>query len=189
MEIWKDIRGLEGYYKISNLGRVKSLDRVSNNRTYKGKVLKTKPGTHGYVQLNLCKDNIRYRLSIHRLVAEHFVSKIKGKEEVNHKNGIKHDNRSENLEWVSRIENLNHAVLTGLTNIKGKNHPRAKSVINCRGEVFDTIREAAAKYKVKHSHISSVCKGVYGYKTSGTYSDGTRVKWAYVKYEVLNGVR
>lgn len=115
-EIWKDISGYEGLYQISNFGRVKSLPRVriGNGTPYltKEKILGKGIGaTRGYCRVTLCKEpNNQKMFYIHRLVAMAFVSKIEGKDVVNHINGIRTDNRAENLEWTTIEENLQHAL-------------------------------------------------------------------------------
>lgn len=118
-EIWKFIDGYEGWYEISNMGRVRSLDRTvyfrdgKRSRDYKGKILKCKYH-HGYQMVNLLKNKEINTVYVHRLVIETFIPKEDGKEWTNHKNGIKSDNRVENLEWCTPSENNNHAVEMGL---------------------------------------------------------------------------
>lgn len=113
-EIWKDIRGYVGYYQVSNRGRVKSVHRViirknKGPQTIHEKILS--PGKlYGkkdgyYLVVMLCKIGVDKTFQVHRLVAEAFIPKIKGKPEVNHINEIKHDNRVENLEWNNHREN------------------------------------------------------------------------------------
>jgi hypothetical protein len=92
------------------------------------KVRKLKPFKHpkGYLLIDIWNDNQRKQMLVHRLIAETFISNPQNKPEVNHKNGIKSDNRVQNLEWNTPKENMNHAKSTGLWNIGGENHYRAK---------------------------------------------------------------
>ena len=100
MENWKDVAGYEGRYQVSNCGRVKNI------RT--GRVLRPAKNSRGYLRVLLCKDNEKKNRSVHRLVALAFVPSEREGLEVNHKNGVKTDNRAENLEWVTRSENMVH---------------------------------------------------------------------------------
>ena len=105
-EEWKEIKNTMGYYSISNRGRVKS------NRN--NIIMKPIPITKGYVKVNIkINGHNEYKL-IHRLVAESFIDNPYNKPEVNHKNGVKTDNRVENLEWVTGEENRDHAKRMGL---------------------------------------------------------------------------
>jgi hypothetical protein len=124
IEIWKDIVGWEGLYEVSNLGNIRSADRVIAGpkpcgRRIKGRLRKTLIA-RGYVSINLLdkKTGRSTRNSVHRFMAEAFIPNPENKPEVNHKNGIKHDNRLENLEWVTRSENSLHAWETGLKKAK-----------------------------------------------------------------------
>jgi hypothetical protein len=111
-EIWKDIKGFEGRYQVSNMGRVRSLDRTDIDcrgriRHTKGMVLKDSFNDHGYYRVSLSDGHRNYtHYEVHRLVALHFVPGYKEGLVVNHKNEIKTDNRAENLEWCTQAYNL-----------------------------------------------------------------------------------
>lgn len=129
MEIWKEIKGYEGLYEVSNLGNVRSIDRiVPPGKKLKGierkQYLNKK---NGYLYVNLSRNGKGKTCPVHRLVGEAFIEKAEGKNTINHINENKLDNRATNLEWLSLMENLkfgthyerakkNHAV------IRGKDH-------------------------------------------------------------------
>lgn len=114
MEIWKDIEGYEGYYQVSNLGRVKSLERKVRNtlksyRIIKERILKPTPKKEGYLDISLNISQKRKHFYVHRLVASHFIGNPEKGMDVNHKDGNKKNNNVDNLEWLSRAENHAHA--------------------------------------------------------------------------------
>ena len=103
-EIWKDIKGYEGLYQVSNLGRVK--------RVTTGRVLKQFPNKQGYLLVSLCKTGKQKSFAIHRLVAQAFILKPENKPEVNHIDEDKTNNMVSNLEWCTRVENNNYGTRT-----------------------------------------------------------------------------
>ena len=110
-EIWKDIEGYEGLYQVSNLGRVKSLEKIRGVQFQKEKILIPQTIKGGYLRIGLSKNGKSTKFLIHRLVAEAFIPKHFT---VNHKDGNKTNNSLDNLEWVSQKENNIHAYQTGL---------------------------------------------------------------------------
>lgn len=128
-EIWRDVPDYVGLYQVSNLGRVKSLDRDLKGgagskgiRTYKGKVLNQENMKAGYRGIRLWVNGKSKRYSAHQLVALAFIPNPDDKRTVNHINGCKTDNNVCNLEWHTYSENLIHAFDTNLkSNPKGSN--------------------------------------------------------------------
>lgn len=106
-EIWKDINNFEGYYQISNLGRVRSLDRVINGQKFNGKIIVPFVTKIGYIQTSLYKDHKEYKKYIHRLMMETFYP-IDGMEnlDINHIDRDKTNNKLDNLRWVTHKENM-----------------------------------------------------------------------------------
>tara|TARA_R100001086_G_scaffold122806_2_gene63211 strand:+ start:436 stop:1005 length:570 start_codon:yes stop_codon:yes gene_type:complete len=186
-EVWKDIKGYEGYYQVSNLGRVRSIDRTIKgldgiNKFFKGRILKNIL-IKNYYSVHLSFHNIKKLKRVHRLVAKAFVPNIENKPQVNHIDGNKLNNIACNLEWTTAKENIDHAVSKGLIvppSLKNKRgeHVKNKSVINCKGEVFISITEACKAYNIKSKRdISRACKGERN--SAGKYSDGSKIKWYY----------
>lgn len=189
MEIWKDIENFEGYYQVSNTGRVRSLTRTiitnsGHSATYTGRDLKLKTDRYGYYVAFLCKrtEGVRKSITVHRLVAITFLEVVKGKNLVNHIDGNKKNNNVDNLEWVTSKENTHHAIKNGLVDL---NRVRERMVLinrsNCKGVMqmkdgvdlafFPSLQEACLKVTqgkyANSSSIAACCKGrrktAYGY--------------------------
>jgi hypothetical protein len=164
METWKDIIGYEGFYQISDQGRVKSLSRLVDNHSGFKKVLKEKiliPSISktGYFVVSFKKNNKRKTFKVHRLIAFAFIPAIKGKEYVNHINGIKLDNTIKNLEWCTIKENNLHAVANKLRNDIGVDNNNSKlkkeDVLFIRESKLK-LKELSLKFGICESTVSKV---------------------------------
>lgn len=157
-EIWKDVKDYKGLYQVSNIGNVKSL---RNNKILKFLYRRKE----AYASVILCDDKKRKQFTVHRLVCVAFLLNPENKEQVNHKNGIKNDNRLENLEWVTRSENIIHAFNIGLKKIKkGQNHGMSKINEIQAKEIkythFDiSLKEIGKIYGIKASQVCKIKKG------------------------------
>lgn len=172
IEIWKEIKGYERCYHVSNLGRVKSIGRLSENNFagtifLEERILKH-TNSHGYRSVVFSLFGKVKTMSVHRLVAQAFIPNPENKCDVNHINGIKHDNRVENLEWNTRSENCLHAFKTGLFVIsKDRN---CKEVINLEyGIFYDSLIEAAFTTHYSAKYLGNVLRGKKRNKTRLEY--------------------
>ena len=118
-EIWIDVKGYEGLYQVSNLGNVKRLDGIIVTKRFVvkpklGKILNLTIKDNGYLSAMFSNKNNKKRFYVHRLVGLAFLENPENKKTINHINGVKTDNRLENLEWCTYSENLNHAIFSKL---------------------------------------------------------------------------
>jgi hypothetical protein len=160
-EVWKDINDFEGMYKVSNLGNLK---RLLGKGVFAERLICRNIDRYGYIKRVLCRDGKMFYFTEHRLVANSFIENPENKATVNHINGIKTDNRVENLEWNTNLENKQHAINLGLTNLKGTNHPKCKlteeQVIEIRKIGFTKTRTSLSKkYGVCRNSILRIITG------------------------------
>lgn len=182
-EIWMPIKGYEGYYEVSNYGRIKSLGRwvsrlVRGGFYKKERIVNKAANSSGYYELRFSVDKNKSKTNmIHRVVASHFLPNPENKPEVNHIDGNKTNNSVENLEWATRSENQYHAYATGLkkpakSTRPGKWHGGSKPIIQTlpdgREVKWESIRMAAANLGLSSGNISGACRGklkrCYGFK-------------------------
>jgi NUMOD4 motif/HNH endonuclease len=165
IETWKDIEGYERLYQVSNLGQVRSLNRkdTNGNRQLLEKILKPSKTKKGYLRVCLCVNSVIKTFSVHRLVAIEFIPNSDNKPEINHINGIKHDNSVNNLEWATARENRLHACREGLAgSTKGSSHGCSKlcetSVLNIRKQLASGILVAivAKEFQVSIDTIYNI---------------------------------
>lgn len=159
-EIWKDIKDYEGLYQVSNWGRVKSLRRLITNQYnsfyIEEKILKPQKNRYGYLYVNLYKNGIMKHITIHKLVAETFISNRNNLPCINHKDENKTNNVVTNLEWCNysynnyygtrtkrAVEKLSKIVLQ--YDLNGNFIKEWKSVTECRRNGF--------------KHVDDVCRG------------------------------
>lgn len=148
-EIWKDVKGCNGRYQVSNLGRVKSLPKKTKTKTMimTGTITKI-----GYIRFNLSVNkNMKKHHLAHRLVAIAFLDNKENKRCVNHIDGNKINNRVENLEWCTHLENNRHAMRTGLNIIAGESNGQAKLT----EKIVLSIRKSRSEGK-KYREISEL---------------------------------
>lgn len=148
IEEWRTIPGYEGYYEVSNMGRVRSLDRIKRSgygstSKIKGKVLKPGRTLRGYTQVNLYKDGNSEMLLLHRIVAKVFIPNNDSKEKrtVNHIDGNKENNCINNLEWATYSENHIHAFKHGLRHWKDGMGLKSIPVVQLNRETGEFIAE------------------------------------------------
>ena len=174
-EIWKDIKGYEGLYKVSNLGRVKSV-HFNHSKKVTEKILKPIKDRDGYVDAFLYKNGKVKHFKMHRLVAEAFIPNPNNLPQINHIDENVNNNRVDNLEWCTVGYNINYGKRNEKVSnaLKGRKRSEeykknlSKSISKSRGkkiicittgEIFNTIKLAEIKYNIDHSSIIRYFKG------------------------------
>ncbi|WP_369378748.1 NUMOD4 domain-containing protein [Lysinibacillus fusiformis] len=161
-EVWVGITDYEGY-EVSNLGRVRSLDRViSGGKRRTGKILKQHYNHGGYPYVSLYKNGKGRKITVHRIVAKSFIPNPDNKEEVNHIDGRKNNNSVDNLEWSTRLDNTRHSYSTNLNVCYGENHHQAKLTNDQVLEIYERVHKGekgvslAQEFGVYKSVISDI---------------------------------
>lgn len=171
-EIWKDIKGYEGLYQVSNFGRVRSLNY---NHTNTIRILVCSVASWGYLNVTLHKNGKQKVFLVHRLVAEAFIPNPNGYKEINHKDEDKTNNLVENLEWCDRFFNINYGnrtelVKNKLTNRKDKSKPVFQYDLNGNFiKEWPSIKEIVRQLNYNKSCISFCCRNFRNIKTAYGY--------------------
>lgn len=171
--IWKDVPSYEGYYQVSSCGLIKSISRVVKYRENhsglrKERILKLNVTKSGYVHAVICIDKVNKTVKVHRLVALAFIPNPENKPCVNHINGIKTDNRVENLEWCTYAENTQHAFKTKLkSGVKGEESHLSKlkteDIMKIRllySEGCHSQNELGKMFNVSQSQIARIINNI-----------------------------
>lgn len=173
-EVWKAVVGFEGLYEVSNLGRVRSLDRYIDRADgttafYRGKVLS--PAGNPYLHVQLCNGCTHVQGRIHRLVAEAFVPNPNGLPQVDHIDCNKQNNRADNLRWCTLQDNTRYACENNLmrTQPYSERSPevrekqaaaRRRAVIRSDGKWYKSTTDAAKDLGVSRGAVSHVLRGL-----------------------------
>lgn len=176
-EKWESIENYNGKYEVSNMGRVKSL--CDKNGRKRELILTPRISKNGYLYVNLWGNSKSKTYKIHRLVAEKFCAKNDNPQCVNHINGVKTDNRAENLEWCSYSYNTKHALQNGLMKatigekdgmygVHGKDHPSSKPLLqyDLQGNFIKEWENAVEAGKVLGYNGSSIQRCARGERKS-----------------------
>ena len=180
-EIWKEIKGYEGLYEVSNKGRIKTLKYNHGN---KHKILKCniKKNRYGYLSVTLCKNKIHKDYSIHRLVATHFIPNPKNLYSINHIDENKKNNCVENLEWCTIEYNNNYGNhIKNITKIKIEKYGKRINQYTTDGEylkTWDCISQTQKTLKI--NNISACLSGKQ--KTAGGFI------WKYADEDCKNEI-
>ena len=176
-EIWKDVAGYEGLYKVSSIGRVRSLDRIiKGKRTipFKGRLLLSAISGGGYPWIMLCNKGEEKYKTIHRLVSIAFILNPKNKPCVNHIDGDKTNNHIFNLEWVTHKENVQHAYKIGLRDSQHLIGENSRQSHLTKQDVLD-IRE-----KYSNGTKQYVLAREYGVTSTAILKIRKRVNWSHI---------
>lgn len=162
-EVWKSIVGFEGLYEVSDLGRVKSLERPTNQFSCPF-IRKQQLNKFGYLTVGLTKNNKPKTFTVHRLVAMAFILNPDNKEQINHKDGNKKNNRLSNLEWCNAQENQSHRYLE-------LGHEASNRLLN-KEQVFEILSQKGKSWRKKIAekfNVSEAC--IKAVRTGNNYKD------------------
>lgn len=162
-EIWKDITGYEGHYQVSNLGSVRSMNKIAKGKNnsskfFKGRILQPSL-SEGYLSVGLCKNGKQSTIRVHRLVAKTFIPNPENKRTVNHIDENKLNNNVENLEWATDKENCNHGSRTIKSSVNRYKPVKQLSLSGNLIKVHRGIKLASEDTGISQKRIVDVLKG------------------------------
>ena len=188
-EEWRSVKGYEGFYEVSDMGRVRSLprviERVQGSYLKNGQIMKQREDQHGYYQIILSLGENKRHAKVHRLVAEAFIENPEGKKEVNHIDNNPKNNMVENLEWCTHRENMEWMHKNGrakrtevwLKNLHESQKKTYKAVIGTNIETGEEIRfsnlNGVKRLGFSPSCVCRCCKGKQGVTQHKGY------RWSY----------
>lgn len=154
-EEWRPVLGWEGWYEVSNLGRVRRVKEY--NGCHAGHILKPRPNYKGYLSLGLSRPGMHRFISVASLVAEAFIGPRPAGLQINHEDGVKTNNAAANLEWTTPGDNIRHAHRSGLVHhAVGENHGRARLTENAVRAIRASSEGAvklALRFGISRRHV------------------------------------
>lgn len=186
-EVWKDVSGYEGFYQVSNLGRIKRVEHVDKfGHVFKERFLKITSYKRGYARVHLSKNGIAEWILVHRIVAKAFVPQIPGCDIVNHLDNDPSNNAANNLEWTTYKGNMQYAAMQGRMKYNPDNLMKAQrakeipvvAIKDGKRTWYKSGAEAGRLLGIRSGHIAAACRKEYGYKTVGGY------EWEYADPEL-----
>lgn len=169
---WQPVKGFEGFYEVSETGKVRSVTRIVNSknckRIHKGRELKQAKDQDGYCKIQLSKGGKVTTRAVHKLVAEAFIPNPDNFPVINHKDENKENNNVKNLEWCTVSYNTNYN-MGAYRRANARKKPILAISKDGKIRAFHSIKEAAEKLNISHGNISSCLAGYYGRKTCKGY--------------------
>ena len=171
-EVWKDVVGFEGLYKVSDKGNVRSVARKDSiGRKCGGRMLKPGYDKDGYLRVNLYKNGKQKTRFIHRLVAGAFIPNPNGYSEINHRDENKVNNYANNLEWCTREHNVNHGTLIERSAQARSKKVKATNIETNEVITFNSTVEAGRK-GYDRGGVAKACRGIYKNGRNGNLIGG-----------------